>query len=183
MTRRRDSRRTPHFLIWLFGPKIASVDGICHSTDSTNILYLVVKTGPYNLRSHLNVSIFSLPDWVDVQNDDGLDAFMFFFQAGTDLPTYHPPSSGARENSQSNGKTGSLPYSTKRTTRRSAETTKASGSCHTRVRCSLKWLPGLLSITVRPRDCHRSSRAGFDRIARLRTLCLWCTCCRKLGAR
>ena len=37
---------TPHFLIWSFGPNIGSVDGICHPTDSMNILYLDVKTGP-----------------------------------------------------------------------------------------------------------------------------------------
>ena len=38
---------TPHFLIlWSFGPKIGSVDGICHQTDSMNRFYLDVKTGP-----------------------------------------------------------------------------------------------------------------------------------------
>ena len=35
---------TPHFPIWSFGPKIESVDGICHQTDSMNIFYLDVKT-------------------------------------------------------------------------------------------------------------------------------------------
>ena len=37
---------TPHFLKWSFEPKIESVDGICHQTDSMNIFYLDVKTGP-----------------------------------------------------------------------------------------------------------------------------------------
>ena len=37
---------TPHFLIWPFGPKIGSVDRICHQTDSMNIFYLDVKTEP-----------------------------------------------------------------------------------------------------------------------------------------
>ena len=37
---------TPHFLIWSFGPKIGSVDRICHQTDSMNRFYLDVKTGP-----------------------------------------------------------------------------------------------------------------------------------------
>ena len=31
---------TPHFLKWLFGPKIESVDGICHQRDSMNRFYL-----------------------------------------------------------------------------------------------------------------------------------------------
>ena len=34
---------TPHFLIWSFGPKIGSVDRICHQTDSMNRFYLDVK--------------------------------------------------------------------------------------------------------------------------------------------
>ena len=38
-------------------------------------------------------------------------------------------------------KTRSLPYSTRGATRRSAEPTAASRSCHTRVRCSLQWFP------------------------------------------
>ena len=29
---------TPHFPIWSFGPKIESVDGICHQTDSISTL-------------------------------------------------------------------------------------------------------------------------------------------------
>ena len=29
----------PHFLIWSFGPKIGSVDGICPPTDSFNRFY------------------------------------------------------------------------------------------------------------------------------------------------
>ena len=33
----------------------------------------------------------------------------------------------------------------------------------------LKWLPGILALTVRRRDCYRRSSAGFDRIARPRT--------------
>ena len=40
---------TPHFLKRSFGPKIGSVDGICHQTDSMNRLYLDVKTGPFRL--------------------------------------------------------------------------------------------------------------------------------------
>ena len=53
----------------------------------------------------------------------------------------------------------------KRATRRGAETTAASRSCHTRVRFSLKWLPGGSALTVRRRDCYQRSSAGFDRIA------------------
>ena len=59
-------------------------------------------------------------------------------------------------------------YSTRRATRRSAETTAASCSCHTRVRFSLKWLRGDSALTVRRRDCYRRSSAGFDRIAQTR---------------
>ena len=80
-----------------------------------------------------------------------------------------PPSSGARGKSHSSGKTRSLPHSTTRATRRSAETTAASRSCHTRVRFSIKWLPGGSALTVRRRDCYQRSSAGFDRIARPRT--------------
>ena len=84
--------------------------------------------------------------------------------------TYLPPSSGARGKSRSSsGKTRSLPYSTKKATRRSAETTAACRSCHTRARFSLKWLPGDSALTVRRRDCYRRSSAGFDRITRPRT--------------
>ena len=43
MTRRRDCLMTPHFPIWSFVPKIDSVDGICHQTDSMNRFYLDVK--------------------------------------------------------------------------------------------------------------------------------------------
>ena len=85
--------------------------------------------------------------------------------------------------SRSSGKTRSLPYSTKRATRRSAKTTAASRSCHTRVRFSLKWLTRDSALTVRRRDCYRRSSAGFDRIARPRTWCLWFAGCRKLGGR
>ena len=63
----------------------------------------------------------------------------------------------------------SLQYSIRRATRRSAETTAAFRSCHTRVRFSLKWLPGDSALTVKRRDCYRRSSAGFDRIARPRT--------------
>ena len=70
---------------------------------------------------------------------------------------------------QSSGKMQSLQYSTRRATRRSAETTAASRSCHTRVRFSLKWLSGDSALTVRRRDCYWRSSAGFDRIARPRT--------------
>ena len=58
---------------------------------------------------------------------------------------------------------------------------RQSRSCHTFL--SLKWLPGDSALTVRRRDCCRRSSAGFDRIARPRTLCLWFTGCRKLGGR
>ena len=91
--------------------------------------------------------------------------------------------SGARGKSHSNGKMRSLQYSTRRATRRSAKTTAASCSCHTRVRFSLKWLPGDSALTVRRRDCYRRNSAGFDRIARPRTGCLWFAGCRKLGGR
>ena len=37
---------TPHLLIWSFGPKKGSVDGICHQTVSMNRFYLDVKTRP-----------------------------------------------------------------------------------------------------------------------------------------
>ena len=40
---------TPHFPIWPFGPKIGSVDRICHQTDSMNRFYLDVKTWPYHV--------------------------------------------------------------------------------------------------------------------------------------
>ena len=83
--------------------------------------------------------------------------------------TDSPLSSGARGKSHSSGKTRSLQYSTKRVTRRSAETTAASRSCHTRVRFSLKGLPGDSALTVRRRDCYLRSSAGSDRIARPRT--------------
>ena len=56
----------------------------------------------------------------------------------------------------------SLQYSTKMATKRSAETTAAFRSCHTRV-------SGGSALAVRRRDCYRRSSAGFDRIARPRT--------------
>ena len=58
----------PHFLIWSLGPKTGSVDGICHQTDSMNIFYLDVKTGPntYNSRFLPDMSRFSMLDWVRV---------------------------------------------------------------------------------------------------------------------
>ena len=77
--------------------------------------------------------------------------------------------SGAREMSHSSGKMRSLQCSTRRATRRSAETTTAFRSCHTRVRFSLTWLSGDSALTVRRRDCYRRSSAGFDRSARPRT--------------
>ena len=80
-----------------------------------------------------------------------------------------PSSSGARGKSHSSGKMRSLQYSTRRATRRSAETPAEFCSCHTRVRFSLKWLPGHSALTVRRRDCYRRGSAGFDRIARPRT--------------
>ena len=83
---------------------------------------------------------------------------------------YLSPSSGVREKfSNSNGRTRSLPYFTRKATKWSAETTTASRLCHTRVRCSLKWLPGDLASTVRQRDCYRRIGSGFDQIARPRT--------------
>ena len=92
-------------------------------------------------------------------------------QDGTILLEFHlsQPSSGARGKSHSGGKTRSLEYSTTRATRRSAETTAASRSCHTRVRFYLKWLPGGSALTVRRRDCYRRSSAGSDQIVRPRT--------------
>ena len=57
----------------------------------------------------------------------------------------------------------------KRVTRRSAETTAVSRSCLTRVRFSLKWLPGDSALTMRRRGCYLRSSAGSDRIARPRT--------------
>ena len=62
-----------------------------------------------------------------------------------------------------------LQYSTRRATRRSAETTATYRSCHTRVSFSLKWLPGDSALAVRRRDCYRRGSAGFDRIARSQT--------------
>ena len=60
-----------------------------------------------------------------------------------------PPSSGTRGKSHSSGNMRSLPYSTRKATRRSAETTAASRSYYTRVRFSLKWSPGDSALTVR----------------------------------
>ena len=83
--------------------------------------------------------------------------------------TDSPPSSGTSGISHSSGKTRSLPYSIRRATRRSAETTAASRLCHTRVRFSLKWLPGGSAFTVRRNDYYRRSSGGFDRTARSQT--------------
>ena len=51
----------PHFLIWSLGPKTGYVDGICHQTDSMNIFYLDVKTGPntYNSRFLPDMSLLT----------------------------------------------------------------------------------------------------------------------------
>ena len=49
------------------------------------------------------------------------------------------------------------------------KTTAASRSCHTRIRSSLKWLPGGSALTVRRKDCYRRRSTVFDRIARPRT--------------
>ena len=54
---------TPHFQKWSFGPKIESVDGICHQTDSINRFYLDVKAGPKIIALYPileNVIVFSL---------------------------------------------------------------------------------------------------------------------------
>ena len=54
---------TPHFLKWSFGPKIESVDGICRQTDSMNIFYLDVKTGPNRSNgSKRNLLVVSIMD-------------------------------------------------------------------------------------------------------------------------
>ena len=63
----------PHFPIWSFGPKIESVDGICHQTDSMNRFYLDVKTGPYRVWGlfevlgcrycHLLEGVWYINDW------------------------------------------------------------------------------------------------------------------------
>ena len=74
-----------------------------------------------------------------------------------------------QKKSYSSGNMRSLQYSTRRATRRSAETTAVFRSCHTRVRFSLKCLPGDSALTVRQKDCYLRSSAGFDRIARPRT--------------
>ena len=77
-----------------------------------------------------------------------------------------PPSSGVRGKFHSSGKTWSLPYSTRRVTRRSVETTAAYRSCHTRVRFFLQVVARRLSAYC---EAYRRSSAGFDRIARPRT--------------
>ena len=41
--------------------------------------------------------------------------------------------------------------------------------CRTRVRFSLKWVPGDSALTVKRRDCYRRSSSDFDRITRPRT--------------
>ena len=48
---RRDCLMTPHFLKWSFGPKIESVDGICHQTVSMNRFYLDVNGAPFSYRN------------------------------------------------------------------------------------------------------------------------------------
>ena len=85
-------------------------------------------------------------------------------------PTHHPPVARGVG-------------STRKATRRSVETTAASRSCHARVRCSLKWLPGDSTLTVGRRDCYRRSSASFDPITRSWACCLWCAGYRKLGGR
>ena len=106
---------------------------------------------------------------------DGLPAELMKFGLQQDTgPSYwsstdSPPSSGARGKPHSSGKTRSILYSTRKAIRRSVETTAVSRSCHTRVRCSFKWLPGDLALTVRRRNFCRRSSAGFDLIARPRT--------------
>ena len=79
-----------------------------------------------------------------------------FCWSSTDLA----PSSGARGKSLSRGKTRSLPDSTLKATRLSAETIVVCRLCHTRVICSLKGLPGDFAFSVRRRDCYRRSSAG-----------------------
>ena len=80
-------------------------------------------------------------------------------------PTHHPYLARG-ESLTAVEKTQSLTHFIRRATRRSAETTAASRSCHTRVRCSLKWLGGDSALTVRRRDCYRMNSVDFDRIAR-----------------
>ena len=63
------------------------------------------------------------------------------------LPTHHPHLARGKSPTAVERQ-----YSTKRATRRSAETTAASRSCYTRVGFYLKWLPGGSALTVRRRD-------------------------------
>ena len=111
------------------------------------------------------VSILNLKSYVIYNTHIGL--VLLYSSCGSSIGL--ASSSGARGKSHSNGKMRSLQYPTRSVTRRSAETTTASRSCHTRVRFFLKWLPGDSALTVRRRDCYRRSSAGFDRIARPRT--------------
>ena len=59
----------PYFLIRSFGPKIGSVDGICHQTDSISRFYLdlgvnrqklVLRRRPYIMGSELRCQNFDL---------------------------------------------------------------------------------------------------------------------------
>ena len=63
---------TPHFLIRSFGPKIGSVDGICHQTDSMNRLYLDVKTGPSGRKGQHGVGLAIKEEIVKKAGEDGI---------------------------------------------------------------------------------------------------------------
>ena len=82
MTRRRDCLMTPHFPIWSFGPKIESVDGICHQTDSMNRFDLNVKTGPYRQNVLQSMSRFTGIQFT------GLPCLPVFFFRATPSPRF-----------------------------------------------------------------------------------------------
>ena len=80
---------TPHFVIQSFGPKIGSVDGICHQTDSMNIFYLVVKTGPYGIppEFHGGVRLLSIHIMYHECSSTYTNIYIYF------VPGYHDISS------------------------------------------------------------------------------------------
>ena len=76
-----------------------------------------------------------------------------------------------RGKSHSSRKTLSLSYFTRRAVRSSAETTATSRSCHTRVRCSIKWLPGNTARLLEEEQCgFRLNRSTTDMIFAVRRL-------------